>query len=80
MSSNPFSWDEFKKHVVEKKIERAKTLSIVNQNPDWKAKYPDWCRDAVKGDFTILKTQVRKQVENEQRFSMSRRDKLAGRS
>lgn len=73
-----FSWKKAKEVAVEIKTERAMTQAKSGTNPEFKTRHPDWVRDAQKGDYTLLKKQVKEAVEKVQQKAIQRRAKRAG--
>ncbi len=70
-----FSWKQDKIDTVNMKIRRAMTMAKSATNPTFKLEHPDWVRDASKGDYTLLKKQVKEKVELRQHQAMDRRRK-----
>ncbi len=75
-----FSWKQAKQDAIAIKIRRAITQAKSGTNPSFKLQHPDWVRDAVKDDYTLLKKQVRDQMEKRQKSVMDRRVKRGGKS
>ncbi len=75
----PFSWDKAKKQTVDHKIARAISMARAGSNHDFKIAHPDWVREAQKKNYIALKISIKDLVEKQQKASMLRRDKLAGR-
>ena len=77
MTRLPFSWDNYKKrmieHEVEVSIQRAKRGSAED-----KRLHPDWVRDAQKKDFTMLTKQVRESIAKYHADALTRRLKRHG--
>ncbi len=74
----PFSWVQAKKNAIDKKIQRAITLSKGNINPDFDVQHPDWLRDAQNDNYTNLKKQIKEKIIRQQDRIQKRRDKLGG--
>ncbi len=61
-----FSRQEDIKRAIAIKIRRAKTQAKQGHS-DMKLKHPDWCRDATKGDYTML---IKKVTEDCQKLQI----------
>ncbi len=49
--------------LIKQRVARTKAKG---QHPDMKLKHPDWCRDANKGDYTMLNKKIKEDCEKEQ--------------
>ncbi len=47
------------------KVRRAKIQARLSDK-DFKAKHPDWCRDAAKGDYTLLIKKITEDTQKKQ--------------
>ncbi len=75
-----FSWNQAKINAVNCKIRRAMTMAKSATNPTFKLEHPDWVRDAVKNDYTLLKKVVKEKVIKAQDQAQARRDKRSGKN
>lgn len=60
------------------KVRRAITMAKSAGNPDFNIRFPDFVREAVKGNFTVLKTKVLDDILKRQDIAMKRRLKRVG--
>ncbi len=70
-----FSWKQDKLDMIDLKIRRAMVMAKSGSNLEFKILHPDWVRDAVKDDYTLLKKVVREDMVKRQKQSMDRRRK-----
>jgi len=61
--------------AIKIKIRRARTQARVG-HPDMKLKHPDWCRDAVKGNYTMLDKIIKENCQKKQIRNEKFRSKL----
>lgn len=74
-----FDRQKFLLEAQEIKIRRAKTLSKVALNTDWKKAHPDYCRDAQNGNYSVLEKKERESIKAYQDEMQARRDRLVAR-
>ncbi len=60
-----FSRAHTKSIAIEIKIRRARTQAKA-QHKDMKLKHPDWCRDASKGNYTMLDKTIKEECQKAQ--------------
>ncbi len=70
-----FPRQKTKQDAIDCKVRRAKTQAR-NQQKDIKTKHPDWCRDANKGDYTMLTKKITEDCQKEQMKNEKFRTKL----
>ncbi len=70
-----FSREATKQEAILIKIEYRKTQARA-QHPDMKTKHPDWCRDASKGNYTMLVKLTTEEVEKKQKRNETFQRKL----
>ncbi len=70
-----FSREDSKKRAIVIKVRRAKNQAR-GSSPSMKLKHPDWCRDANKGDYTMLIKEITKQCQDKQAQNEKYRSKL----
>lgn len=72
-----FNWIMAKERGIKSHQQRNKTLSKC-ADKHWKAKHPDWCRDASQNNFTQLNKVTKEKEEKYQMINENRRKKLLG--
>ena len=78
MSDHTFNWQKARKHTLETKIHRCKMMAGGPErepNPDYKLKYPAECKDAVKGDYTLMLKRLKQEEEIYVKKALDSREK-----
>ncbi len=73
-----FSRQESKRDAILIKQYRAK-IKARQGHPEMKLKHPDWCRDAVKGDYTVMNRKIKEDCIKAQERTEKFRSKLHAR-
>ncbi len=68
-----FSHKQAALDAIATEIRRAKTMSLSATNKTFVKDHPDWVRDAVKNDFTLLVKQCKEKMETYQKQAIARR-------
>ena len=71
-------WQTEIQRVKAHKIKRNKQMAKLAQNPDFKSKHPDWCRDAQNSNYKLLEKSITEDIDKRWNKEMERRQRQRG--